>query len=619
MPESSARKGPLSGKTIAGCKLGERLGRGRTGNVYRAHCESIQGTAAVKILRGAEAQKPELREAFLREARAIAALDNENIVKIFDVLEPEGSVVIVMELLEGRNLWEHLQDGETFRAERAARIVLQVAKALAAAHRQKLVHRDIKPQNIILVGRDEVKVVDFGLAALPGKSGDRVGTPHYMSPEQGSRARVDSAADIYSLGATFYHMLTGQTPYQGKTVGEIIAAHKEGQLVPPKKVDAMIPVPLDRLVRQMMAPAKGYRPSADDVVKQLEEILAEGEWKRRRTQSRRGGPAGRREREDEEEGGRRPAGRHRARSRGGSGLLIAGFIGLVVILGVVLVLVITSKKSGEPEAPPVAQPPVEQPGPGTVSTAPEPVSDEERARIRAEKAEKALTAALAYVNNNRRDVAGGIRRLEAIADDYPNSSAARRAVKKATDMRMREEERKRRAERPKVDTEELKNRWELCRRLLARFRVEEADGKLKVLKADARYTPWVQKAKDEIEAKAHIEYLRDVLVHAVNNSNGYPFSVVETGKAGTIYAADTGGLSVRAGETTWRKNWEDMMGKQVLALADQCLPQNKAISFALGVYLIRAGLEQEARNQFDITRLTQRAGEYNEKIERLGK
>jgi len=265
--------------------------------------------------------------------------------------------------------------------------------------------------------------------------------------------------------------------------------------------------------------------------------------------------------------------------------------------------------------------PIAETGPTTASNAPPPISDEERARIRAQKADKALTEALGWIAANRKSFDAGIRRLEAIADDYPNSGAARRALKKAGDLRMAREAKKARAERPKIDTDDLKVRWEMARRMLARFLVEQADGKLKVLKADARSTPWLQKAKDEIEAKEHIEYLRASLVHAINASNGVPYRKLKASHPeGTIHSADVGGFHVRGADgKEFTRAWGDLVGPEIFGLAEACLPQNKSISFALGVYFVRAGMEKEARDQFDITRLMQSAGEYNDRIERLGK
>jgi serine/threonine protein kinase len=621
-PPNEPRKDALIGRTISGCKFLEKLGKGRTSNVYKVRYEGIEGIAAVKLLRGEEAKNPELRQAFLREARAIAALDHQNIVKIFDVIETKDAVLIVMEYLAGKNVWEVLQDDEDFGPERTAKIGVHVARALAAAHKHKLVHRDVKPQNMILVGRDRAKVVDFGLAALPGAGGGRVGTPHYMAPEQASRSRVDGAIDVYALGATLYHMLTGKTPYEGKTVGEILKAHKEGQLVAPRQVNAMVPAPLDKLIRQMMAPAKGYRPSATEVVETLEEILAEAEWRRRRSQTRRGG-GGRRHPErpgdpaDTEEMPRRYAGRKNS----ATGAIVGVVIVITALLAGVLVLVKMNKKD-----------PAEGDGPGASSTSasgPVILTPDERDKIRRDTADRAMAAVVEWTNRNPAQMKEGIRRFREVASMYPNTSAARGAGKRAADLEMKLEASmkpppppKKVVKEPRVSSEELNSRYDEVRRLLARFQVDVADGKIKVLARDAEGSTLHEKVKIEGEALRWVVFVREQLASKIQASGGnIPYTKLKPGHPddkAIIVAANTSNILMQSGEKEWMRPWTDLSPREILNLANHLVSgRDHKTSFALGVYLVRAGLKAEAQNMFQRAMMIQQT--YEEMIERLGR
>jgi tRNA A-37 threonylcarbamoyl transferase component Bud32 len=629
MPPPTAQD-DLEGQTIAGCTFGRRLGRGRTGNVYEARYESIDKTVAVKILRGQEARQPELREAFLREARAIAALDHESIVKIFDVLETEDTVLIVMELLQGRNVWERLQDDGKLAPERAARIAVQVARALDAAHEQKLVHRDVKPQNVIVLPRDRVKVVDFGLAALPGTGGDRVGTPHYMAPEQVSRSRVDGAADVYSLGATLYHMLTGKTPYQGKTVGEILTAHKEGRLVPPAQVEPDVPVALDDLVRQMMAPAKGYRPDAAAVVKKLEEFLAERESRRRRSESRRPAAAvrrggggrrrGRAERPERAETARRPR-------RSPAGILVAVAVGVCVIL--VAILAILRMRGGEEETDPGRQV-QEQPD---YRKAPPPGPGPSDALDRKTKSEAAYRAVRDWAARNPGDKQGLIARLRQVATDWPRTAAARRAGKEAADLEMaREPERPvspnggrppRRPDEPGVSLHELKARLQTVRNLTGKMLIAEADEAVKKLLEDAAGTKLRADAETERDALEWVAYLRQEMATAIETAGGVDYRKVKPlhpTEGALIVSLDDQGIQVKEGDSESTVAWKDLIPGEVMDLALACLPAKPKERFALGVFLVRAGLREKAQEEFYLVKmLSGRGGEYNQAIEKLGK
>lgn len=279
----------LIGKTLGKCRILGPLGRGKTSTVFRAFYEPLGKEVAVKILKEDASASSELREKLLNEARALARLDHENIVKVFDVVEDGGYLFIIMELLKGRDVYQVLEEDGPIPAEQAVETALQIARALELAHRTGIVHRDVKPQNIMIVGRrGQAKLVDFGLAT-EGVSGGHAGTPHYMSPEQIQGKKVDEKSDVYSLGATLFHMLTGRPPYPGKTTKEILAKHLEGKLPTPSRANREVPVPkaLDPVVKRMMAPVPGYRYPAKDLVSVLDDLNLASRGRARHTHAAR--------------------------------------------------------------------------------------------------------------------------------------------------------------------------------------------------------------------------------------------------------------------------------------------------------------------------------------------
>jgi tRNA A-37 threonylcarbamoyl transferase component Bud32 len=290
-PRPKAASHAWYGKTIARCKVGERIGRGATSHVFKATYVPLNKEIAVKILSGDRALDQEARARFLGEAKAIARLDHENIVKVLDVVEDQGCLCILMEYVGGQTLQDLLDDEKVLAPKRALRTALQVARALEAAHEEEIVHRDIKPANVMLIrGGDLVKVVDFGLAVRGVEN--RVGTPMFMSPEAAQGKRIDDKSDVYALGVCLYQMLTGRLPFGGATVKEILAAHVSTEAAPPSRVKRELGDRYDALLAKMLVKAKGYRPAAAEVVDLLEEMLDEPQEQRgkgRRTRRRRGG------------------------------------------------------------------------------------------------------------------------------------------------------------------------------------------------------------------------------------------------------------------------------------------------------------------------------------------
>ncbi|MDA1193889.1 MAG: serine/threonine-protein kinase [Planctomycetota bacterium] len=264
---------PLVGRTIGRCRVEALIGLGRTARVYRAHFEALGTVVALKVLRNDIAQNPVLVERFQSEARAIARVDNENVLKIYDVgITDEGQHYMVVELLEGEEVLELIQREERVEPMDALRIVRQAANGLAAAHALGLVHRDVKPQNLFLLEDGTVKVVDFGLAAGIDDGTERVGTPHYMAPEVCERGAAATASDVYGLGIVLYHLLVGQPPHVGNDIQGILKAHIAGEPLRPGREVPGLAKDVAELVRTLTKRDPLLRPTALAIIDQLDVI-----------------------------------------------------------------------------------------------------------------------------------------------------------------------------------------------------------------------------------------------------------------------------------------------------------------------------------------------------------
>ena len=261
-----------SSRTASGSVIGDfiilhELGRGGMGVVYLAHQISLDRPAALKILAESYAKNAEYVVGFIKEARAAAKLNHPNIVQAYAVGDDDGIFYFAMEHVDGETMSNILKRETKLKVDRAIDIIRQIAEALDYAwQEEKLVHRDIKPDNIMLTSSGRAKLADLGLAKVGNENskaeGDEVmGTPQYISPEQLTGDTLDNRTDIYCLGATFYHFLTGRFPYEGATAVEIARQHLDGTLVPPSQVDPGIPEAVSNVVVKMMAkdPAQRYQ------------------------------------------------------------------------------------------------------------------------------------------------------------------------------------------------------------------------------------------------------------------------------------------------------------------------------------------------------------------------
>jgi serine/threonine-protein kinase len=253
------------------------------GTVYKARQLSMNRLVAIKILHPRLAAKEDLLVRLDREAHLAAKLSHNNIVQAIDVGVAGSLHYFVMEYVQGTMIKHELEAGKVYAEREALEIVLQVAQALQHAHRRGLIHRDVKPANIILTLEGIAKLADLGMARettdeerARAEKGMTIGTPFYISPEQiYPRDEIDGRSDIYSLGATLYHMVTGRPPFPGTKVEEVLRAHLDQELIPPDHLNTTLSSGLGEVVEFMMAKDRRQRyPSADDLILDLESLLS---------------------------------------------------------------------------------------------------------------------------------------------------------------------------------------------------------------------------------------------------------------------------------------------------------------------------------------------------------
>lgn len=259
-------------------ELLEKVGEGGMSEVYKAKCNKLNRFVAVKILKKQFADNKEISQKFKREATAIANLSDTNIVNVLDVGTQEDIDYIVMEYISGKTLKELIYYSGKLSYNTAIKIALQIAKALDCAHRNNIIHRDIKPQNILVTESGEVKVTDFGIA----KSTDSqtitnttsiIGSAHYLSPEQAKGTYIDFRSDIYSFGIVLYEMVTGKLPFEGDSPVTVALKHLQEEPIPPKNINSAIPDSLNKLILKAVEkePIKRYQ-NAKEIIQDLQKI-----------------------------------------------------------------------------------------------------------------------------------------------------------------------------------------------------------------------------------------------------------------------------------------------------------------------------------------------------------
>lgn len=260
-------------------ELQELIGGGGMADVYKAHDKLLDRAVAVKILHQQYANDAEFVEKFRREATAAAKLAHPNIVNIYDVGEEGGSQYIVMEYVSGPTLKEVIQQKGRLAPIEAVRIAKEIASALESAHRNNLVHCDIKPHNILVMPDGRIKVTDFGIARAVSAStmtysGSVMGSVHYFSPEQAKGTVITTKSDVYSLGVVMYEMLTGTLPFNGETSVSIALKHLQEEPVPIRQIDPSIPPVLEAIVQKAMSKDPADRPSSTELYADLNQAKA---------------------------------------------------------------------------------------------------------------------------------------------------------------------------------------------------------------------------------------------------------------------------------------------------------------------------------------------------------
>jgi serine/threonine protein kinase len=244
------------GSVIAGYRIDSRIGRGGMGVVYRAHHLSLARRAALKVIAPDLADSSGFRERFSREARVAAALTHPNIVTVYDAGEVDGTLYLAMQYIEGSDLARMLATEGRLKPYRAIDVCRQIGDALDAAHAQGLIHRDVKPANVLIEGRNAY-LTDFGLTKRLGgtqvtMAGDVVGTIHYVAPEQIEGREVTARSDIYALGCVLYHCLTGRMPYERDTDVAVIYAHLSEPPPRPSRVRPDLPDGFDDVIARAL-------------------------------------------------------------------------------------------------------------------------------------------------------------------------------------------------------------------------------------------------------------------------------------------------------------------------------------------------------------------------------
>jgi tRNA A-37 threonylcarbamoyl transferase component Bud32 len=260
---------------IPGYRILEELGRGGMGMVYRAEQVSLHREVALKVLNDDLTKDPQFTARFVAEARAAAKLQHPNVVQVFDVEHDGGRYHFAMELMQEGSLEDWLKQNGAMPQDHALRVIADAAAGLAYAESLGIVHRDIKPDNLMLDQHGAVKIADLGLAGNVEAAEEKaIGTPHFMAPEQVLKKEIDHRTDLYALGCTFYRLVTGRTPFRGQTVKDILRAQVKDDAEPAHKVNNKVSAEVSAIIQKLMAKEPKDRfQTANDLLEQLHVLL----------------------------------------------------------------------------------------------------------------------------------------------------------------------------------------------------------------------------------------------------------------------------------------------------------------------------------------------------------
>jgi len=260
---------------LSGYRILGELGRGGMGMVYRAEQVSLHREVALKVLNHELTEDPQFVARFVAEARAAAKLQHPNVVQVFDVDHDGGTYYYAMELMQQGSLEDWLKQNGAMPADRALRVIADAAAGLAYAESLGIVHRDIKPDNLMLDQHGAAKIADLGLAGTADETDDKAfGTPHFMAPEQVLQKDVDHRTDLYALGCTFYRLVTGRTPFKGQSKKDILRAQVKDEPEPANRANPAVPAEVAAIIQRLMAkePAGRFQ-TANELIEQLDLLL----------------------------------------------------------------------------------------------------------------------------------------------------------------------------------------------------------------------------------------------------------------------------------------------------------------------------------------------------------
>jgi hypothetical protein len=370
----------FGGKEIGGCRIERVLGKGAMGSVYLARQISLDRPVALKVLSPGAGDNEQYIARFEREARTVARLTHPNIVQVFNMgRDEDGRYYIIMELVEGEALGTRVKDGGRLDEHEALGLILGAAAGLAEAHKAGVIHRDIKPDNIMVDIRGRVKVADFGLVREEKgsvnltRSGATLGTPSYMAPEQGMGSDVSPRADLYSLGATLFRLLAGVSPYQADSAVAMMMKHVQEPVPHIRDFAPDVSKATDKLLYKALAKKPEDRfQTAGEFSGAVREILA-GLGKKSGKLVAKGVPVSRtparpakvESRKARPDARRRKASGRRGGGRGPNLLLLGGAVAAVLVLVAVFAVVIATRDRGTGKAPEDGESAEEDPGPET--------------------------------------------------------------------------------------------------------------------------------------------------------------------------------------------------------------------------------------------------------------
>ena len=255
----------------------EQIGTGGMAVVYKARCHRLNRLVALKILKDEFSQDEEFRRRFRAEGEAVAMLSHPNIVQVYDVSTSDSANFIVMELIDGISLKQYMEKKGVLNWKETLHFAMQIAKGLEHAHSRGIVHRDIKPHNVMVLKNGSVKVMDFGIARVMNKSNtltkEALGSVHYISPEQAKGGHTDNRSDLYSLSVVMYEMMAGRPPYDGESAVSVAIQHINGGAVPPSSLNPNIPSGLEQIILKGMAlEIRDRYVSATEMLQDMEEF-----------------------------------------------------------------------------------------------------------------------------------------------------------------------------------------------------------------------------------------------------------------------------------------------------------------------------------------------------------